>query len=211
MSWLPKLNLIHLFDYYLLLIFLAGTFMRIRQYRSLLWFIWLLPGRWPNLLVLVKRHRAILLTWGTVLPALLALILWLANMLACRILWPQADIPLGKVAEWWQAALIIGVLGSAMIGLDCYRAFRVGKWDRDEVEKQLDQAEYWLKSWTAPMLRFLTFGFLNPRKIVGVEIQKKLAAVGRQINTSLWWVSLQVIARIAFGASVWLTWVLLRP
>jgi hypothetical protein len=211
MSWFLNLNLIHLFDYYLLLIFLTGTIMRIRLYRSLLWLIWMLPGRWPNLLNLVKRHRAILLTWGTFLPALLALILWLANMLACRILWPQADIPLGKLGEWWQAALIVGILGSAMIGLDCYRAFWVGKWERDEVEKQLDQAEYWLKSWTAPVLRFLTFGFLNPRKIVGVEIQKKLASVGRQINVSLWWVSLQVTARIAFGASVWLTWVLIRP
>ena len=98
-----------------------------------------------------------------------------------------------------------------MIGLDCYRAFRVGTFDRVKVEKQFDQAEYWLKSWTAPVLRFFTFGFLNPRKLVGVEIQKALIAASRQINASLWWVILQVSVRLAFGATLWAAYVWGRP
>jgi hypothetical protein len=211
MSWLWDLNLIHVFDIYLLLIFVAGTALRIRQYRSLLWLIWLLPGRWPRLLELVKKHRSILLTWGTVIPALLAFVLSLGHMLACRIVWPEADIPLLKLIEWWQAGLAVGALGILMIGLDCYRAFRVGTFDRVKVEKQFDQAEYWLKSWTAPVLRFFTFGFLNPRKLVGVEIQKALIAASRQINASLWWVILQVSVRLAFGATLWAAYVWGRP
>ena len=31
--------------------------------------IWLMPGRWPNLLELVKKHRTIFLTWATLAPA----------------------------------------------------------------------------------------------------------------------------------------------
>ena len=207
MSWIGTLNLIHCLDWYLLLIFVASSILRLRQYRSLLRLVWLFPGRWPLLLELIKKHRSILLTWGTVLPALLALALLLANMLACRLVWPQADLALAQLAQSWPAALVVACLGLAMVGLDCYSAWRVGKWNREQVEKQFDQAEYWLKSWSAPVLRFVTFGFVNPRKLVGVEIRKALVAASRQLNWSLWWSSLQVSLRIAFGASVWLTYV----
>jgi hypothetical protein len=94
----------------------------------------------------------------------------------------------------------------AMVSLDCYSATRVGQWDRTAVEKQLDQAEYWLKSWTAPVLRVLSFGFIHPRRMVSTEIRKALVAASRQLNLSLWWMSLQVSLRIAFGAALWLTY-----
>ena len=210
MSWIGNLNLIRCLDWYLLLIFVASSVLRLRQYRSLLRLVWLFPGRWPLLLELIKKHRSILLTWGTVLPALLALVLLVANMLACRLVWPQADLALSQLAQSWPATLVVTSLGLAMVSFDCYSAWRVGKWDREKVEKQFDQAEYWLKSWTAPVVRLVTFGFVNPRKLVGVEIRKALVAAGRQLNWSLWWTSLQVSLRIAFGASVWLTYVWTR-
>ncbi|HMF13973.1 MAG TPA: hypothetical protein VKE94_16760 [Gemmataceae bacterium] len=207
MSWIGTVNLIRALDWYLLIIFVASSVLRLRQYRSLLRLVWLFPGRWPLLLELINKHRSILLTWGTVLPAFLALVLLAANTFACRLVWPQADLALAHLADSWQAALVIGCLATAMVCFDCYSARRVGQWDREQVEKQFDQAEYWLKSWTAPVLRFVTFGFVNPRKLVGVEIRKALVAAGRQLNWSLWWTSLQVSLRIAFGASVWLTYV----
>jgi hypothetical protein len=207
MNWLQDLNLIRCFDWYLMLIFLAGTVLRIRQYHSLLALIWLFPGRWPRLLELVKGHREVFLTWRTVLPGMLALLLSLGHMLACRLLWPHADVTFPYLAQRWAAAIAVSLLGAAMVGFDCYSAARVGKWDRDQVQKQLDQAEFWLQSWTAPVLRVLTFGFLHPRRMVSVEIHKVLVAASRQLNLSLWWMSLQVSLRIGFGAALWLTFV----
>ena len=95
MSWSHDLNLIRCFDWYLVLIFWGGTILRVRQYRSLLRLIWLFPGRWPNLLGLVQKHREVFLTWRTLLPGLLALLLSLSHMLACRMLWPQAEVTPG--------------------------------------------------------------------------------------------------------------------
>ena len=210
MSWIGTVNLIHALDWYLLIIFVASSVLRLRQYRSLLRLVWLFPGRWPLLLELVKKHRGVLLTWGTILPALLALSLSVTHTLACRLVWPQADLGLAQLAESLLAALVVAVLGVAMVSFDCYSARRVGKCDREQVEKQFDQAEYWLKSWTAPVVRIVTFGFVNPRKLVSVEIRKALVAASRQLNWSLWWTSLQVSLRIAFGASVWLTYLRTR-
>ena len=50
MNSFRDLNLIRCFDWYLMLIFVAGTALRVRQYRALLALIWLFPGRWPRLL-----------------------------------------------------------------------------------------------------------------------------------------------------------------
>jgi hypothetical protein len=205
MNSFRDLNLIRCFDWYLMLIFVAGTALRVRQYRALLALIWLFPGRWPRLLELVKRHHEIFLTWQTVVPGIVALMLCLTNTLACRQLWPQAEVTPAFLFQRW-VALVVVLLGAAMVGFDCYTAGRVGKWDRTQVEKQLDQAEYWLKSWTAPVVRVITFGFINPRKMVGVEIRKALLAASRQLNLSLWWLSLQVSLRIGFGAALWLTY-----
>ncbi len=206
MSWSQDLNLIRCFDWYLALIFGGGTVLRVRQYRSLLRLIWLFPGRWPNLLTLVQKHREVFLTWRTLLPGALALLLSLSHMLACRQLWPQADVTPAFLGQHGLAAVLVGLLGMAMVSLDCYSATRVGQWDRTAVEKQLDQAEYWLKSWTAPVLRVLSFGFIHPRRMVSTEIRKALVAASRQLNLSLWWMSLQVSLRIAFGAALWLTY-----
>src|SRR5262249_17544170 len=124
--------------------------------------------------------------------------------------WPQAEVTPAFLWQHWLAAPAVGLLGVAMVGFDCYSASRVGKWDHAEVEKQLDQAEYWLKSWTAPVVRGVSFGFINPRKMVGVEIRKALVAASRQLNLSLWWMSLQVSLRIGFGAVLWLAYLVGR-
>lgn len=206
MKWLGDLNLIHCLAWYLVAIFLVGTVLRLHQYRALLGVLWSVPGRWPRLLQLVKQHRGLFLTWTTFLPSLLALVLSLVHMLACRLVWPQADLSLTQLLHTWLAMLVVCCLGLCMVGLDCYSAVWVRAWDRGQVEKQFDQAEYWLGSWSSPAVRVVTLGWVNPRKLVGVEIHKALIAASRQLNLSLWWSSLQISFRIAFGAALWLTY-----
>jgi hypothetical protein len=128
-------------------------------------------------------------------------------MLACRLVWPQADLTVAQLVQWWLAALVAGLLGTAVIGFDCYAAWQIENWDRAQAEKQLDQAEHWLKSWTGPVVRVVSLGFINPRKLVGDEVHNTLVKAGQQLNAALWWSSLPVSLRIAFGATLWLTYV----
>jgi hypothetical protein len=210
MSGFRNLNLIHLFDFYLMLAFLAGTVRRLEQYQSIGRLVLAGPGRWPRLLQLVKQHRTIFLTWATVVPGLLALGLWAAQLVASRWVWPQADLTTGQLAEHWLPLTAVACLGLAMIAVDVYGIVIVGEFDRALMEKYFDQAEYWLCSRTAHVVRVFTLGFVNPRKMVNVEVRNALLQASRMLNTTLWWVTMQIGLRVAFGLSLWLTWALTK-
>ena len=73
MSSFFNFNLINFLDFYFSFLFFVGTYRRLQQYYSIGRLIYASPTRWPRLLTLLKDYRMLLLTWGTVLPALLAL------------------------------------------------------------------------------------------------------------------------------------------
>jgi hypothetical protein len=206
MSGFWDLNLIHLFAFYLAVAFLISTYLRIGQYRSILALVGAVPGRWPRLFQLVKQHGMIFLTWSTVLPGMLALVLLALHTVACQWIWPQASLTPALLGQHWPALVMVATLAAAMLGIDWYLTFNFGKVDRGLMQKYFDQAEYWLRSWTAPVVRVFTLGYINPRKMVAVEVQKALIQVSRLINSTFWWVSLQVGVRIAFGLSLWLAY-----
>jgi hypothetical protein len=167
-----------------------------------------LPERWPRLFALVKQHRGIFLTWGTILPALVAFILCVVHTLACRVIWPHANLTLGQLAETWKALPFVVPLGLAMLAVDVYGIWNVGQLDRATLDKYFDQAEYWLRPWTAPVIRVFTLGYVNPRQMVATEVQTALQSTSQMLNTTLWWVSVQTGLRIAYGLSLWLTFAL---
>jgi len=202
------LNLIHLFDFYLAVIFLCSTALRIHQYRHILALVRAVPGRWPRLFQLAKQHGTIFLTWATVLPAVLAFSLSAIHMLACRLVWPQANLTVADVVPFWPTLLLVSVLGLAMLGVDGYAMFNFGEINRDQLQKYFDQAEYWLRSWTAPVVRMVTFGYVNPRRMVAVEVRKALVEASRLLNSTFWWVSVQTGLRVLFGLALWLIFAL---
>lgn len=211
MGALRSLDLIHLFNFYLALVFLVSTFLRVRQYEAVVRLVRALPERWPRLFALVKQHHGVFLTRGTVLPLLLTLGLCLVNLLACRMVWPHASLTVGRLVDLWPAVPFVAVTGLAMLAVDAYATFVVGEVDRAEMEKYFDQAEFWLKSWTAPVVKWLTFGRINPRQMVNTEVQKALVEVSALLNSTMWWVSAQTGLRIAFGLAIWLTFALGGP
>src|SRR5262249_49397814 len=93
-----------------------------------------------------------------------------------------------------------------MLGVDVYATFRVGEVDRRLLEEYFDQAEYWLRSWVTPVVRIFTLGYINPRHMVTVEVRRALLQASQLLNSTLWWVSVQVALRIAFGLALWLTY-----
>ncbi len=88
MSWLLELRLIRFFGFYLALMLLLSTWVRLRQYGTIVGLVRSMPNRWPRLLALVKQHAHIFVTWGTVLPLLSLLGLFVLNFLASKWLWP---------------------------------------------------------------------------------------------------------------------------
>jgi hypothetical protein len=206
MNGLSQLNLIHFLDFYYILMFVLSTLRRIRQYREIGRLVFTGPGRWPKLLALVKEHRTIFLTWSTVGPALLAALLSVVQLIASRQLWPQANLTLGELSEMWLALVVLVPVGLAMLAVDLYGIIVVGSFDRGEMEKYFDQAEYWLRSRTAHVVRIFTLGYINPRARVDAEVRKALVEASRLLNTTLWWMNAQVSLRVAFGLTLWVSW-----
>jgi len=206
MSWLLELRPIRLFELYLMFFFILNLYQRIRQYRTVVGLVLSVQSRWPRLFKLVKEHGNLFLTWGTVLPGLLTLGLLLMHTLAYRVVWPQADLPVSRFLEVWPLLPVVIISGAAMVGVDVWLCWRVAEIDRHMLEGYFDQAEYWLRSWTAPVVHVLSLGYINPRRIVGQEVRKALESVSVLLNSSLWWVSLQTGLRIAFGLALWMAW-----
>ena len=210
MAGLWNVNLIHLFDFYLAVMLVLSIYRRFGQYEAIVRLVWAVPGHWPNLLGLIKQHHTIFLTWTTVLPAVLALTLTIIQVLASRVLWSHAALTPADVANDWLAWPFLGVFGVGMLAVDLYFILDVSEINRADIAKYFDEAEYWLRSWKAPVVHFFTLGRISPRKVVAVEVQKALVEASQTINVNLWWVVLQVFLRVGFGLSLWLTWALAR-
>jgi hypothetical protein len=210
MSWFSGVHLISLYGFYLALMFILSTLLRLREYRIVLGLVTAVPGRWPRLFQLVKQHSHIFLTWGTVLPLLLSLGLIVLNAVANSLIWPRADatLTLAHLLELWPAVPVVAVCGVVMLTLDLLGTFRVGRLDRELLESHFETAEYWLRSWTAPAIRVLSLGYVNPRKIVGVEVRNALIAASELLNATLWWVAVQTGVRFLFGLSLYATYLL---
>jgi hypothetical protein len=202
------LNLIHLFGFYLAIMFLVGLYRRVAQYRAIGTLALAGPARWPRLIALVKQHGTVFMTWSTFLPAVLALLLTLVHFFASRWLWPHADVTPGRLAgELWIWPVLV-IFGVAMIAIDLYCVIVIGQVDQTLLQKYFDEAEYWLRSWTAPVVKFISLGRINPRKMVSVEVQKALVAASALVNANLWWMTAQIGLRVSFGLALWLAYAL---
>jgi hypothetical protein len=203
-----NLDLFALFGFYLALMFLVSLYRRFSQYRAIGGLVVAGPGRWPRLLKLITEHHAVFFTWSMFLPAILAFVLTVVHWLLYRVVIPTAHLTTGEMAGElfiWPVVLLLAVL---MLGIDLYGVVDVAHVDDGEMSRYFDEAEYWLRSWTAPVVHFFTLGVVNPRQMVSREVQKALVEASRQINESLWWLALQVGARVAVGLSLWLAFAL---
>ena len=84
-------NLIRIFDFYLALMFLVGLVRRWTVYRDTFLLV-VSHGRWPKLLERIHEHKGLLLNISTMRPAALALGLMLTQIVASRMIWPQATL-----------------------------------------------------------------------------------------------------------------------
>jgi hypothetical protein len=146
-----------------------------------------------------------------ILPALLALGLWVVQVMTSRFVFPDAGaeehaLTIARLFEYWPALVFVIPFGLAMAGFDVYSLYVVGQIDRHELEMHFDEAEFWLRSRTAHVVRVVSFGYINPRRMVAAEVEKALVEVGDMLNFNLWWVAVQLGLRFAFALVLWLTW-----
>lgn len=199
------LNLIRIFDFYVMLMFLISFFRRWQVYWNALRILYAVRGRWPKLIERLSEHKSVLLNWAFFRPALLALLLTIVQLVASRLIWPDAVITWPQLqAEWWLIPIILVTL-LPMLAVDLYFIVRVGKFDHDETVKYFDMAERWL-GWKGPVVRWLTLGMVNPRRMVDEEVKKSLVAAQVTLSSSLWWATLQIGLRLLFGLTLWTVW-----
>jgi len=204
-----ELNLIRVFTFYLAIMFVVGTLRRLNQYHDIGRLVASAPGRWPRVMKQIKAHGVMFFTWATLRPALLVLVMLIAQSICSNYIWPQSNINTKQLlGEWWMWPFV-GIATLSMIAVDMYFIIRVGVFDRKETEKYLDEAEHWLTSWKAPMISAVTFGYLNPRKIVDDEVKKALEQGRGLLHSTLWWVVIQSSCRLLCGLSLWLSWAFL--
>jgi hypothetical protein len=206
MSVLRDQNLIHLLTFYLMLVAVLGTYQRAEHYWKSAGLVLKGPGRWPHLVNLVKQHRTVFMTWATVMPVILAVGLSILQLFASWQVWPQASLTGGELLHAWLALIPACLIGAGMLAVDIYFIIKVPKVDHALLEKHFDLAEYWLRSRTAHVLRVVTLGFLNPRQMVDTEVRKALIQTSKDLNVTMWWVTLQMSLRVGFGLTLWLTW-----
>ena len=209
MDWIWHVRLFSLFEMYLAVMFLLGLWLRYRQYRDVVALGAALPTRWPRVMKLITQHAHILWTWQTVLPMLLSLGLLIVQLCVRWYVFAGANLTIEETLNVWLVLPVVIVTALLMVGYDGWISTQVGEFDRTGIEKQLDEAEGWLRSWKAPVVRLLSFGFINPRGIVQKEVAGALVETSELLNRSMYSVALQAGLRLAFGAALWVTYLLL--
>jgi hypothetical protein len=203
---LASLNLIRVFDFYLAVMFLFSLLRRWRVYRDAIVILVSVRGRWPRLLGRMALYRAEVLNWATFRPVVLALALTVVQWIASRMIWPTAELMGRDVAgSWWKAVVLLAAF-VPMAWVDGYFLVRVGRFDRDETEKYFDQAEKWAGTWRARAVRVGTLGYVNPDRMVDLEVRKGLSEIGATVVWSMRWVSTQIALRLVFGLALWGVW-----
>ena len=206
MDGVLDLNLIHLFTFYLAAAFTLSTVRRLRQYHDIAQLVLAAPNRWPRVMRQIKGHWIMFLTWATLRPAAVALGLLLAQMICSRLIWPSANLTLRDLLdEWWILPPVLLAM-ALMLAVDLYFIVRVGEVGRVETEEYLDEAEHWLTSWKGPLIHTITFGYINPREMVYVEVKKAVEEGRGLLHRTLWWVSAQAGLRTVYGLILWVAW-----
>lgn len=198
-------NLIRLYDFYLALLFLIGLLRRWDVYLDAVRVLIVVRGRWPRLVERLAEHKSILLTRSFFRPVILAFVLTVLQLIASRIIWPQAMLTVRDLTEAWWLLPVLLVPLVPMLAVDIYFIVRVGRFDRDETVRYFDMAESWLR-WKGRLVSLATLGIVNPKQLVDAELKKSLAEYRTALASSLWWATVQIALRLTFGLTLWLVW-----
>ena len=206
MTGFASVNLLRLFDFYLAAAALLSFARRYPVYWDAVRLTVVLRGRWPRLFERLRVNHGVIVTRDVVRPVAVALAVMGVQLVCSRVIWPKAVLPAGLVWDSWWRLVLTTFAAVPVLYVDGYFLIRVGRFDRRETEKYLDEAERWLRGWKAPAVWAATFGYVNPRRMVDDEVRKGMTALGQMVSWSMWWVTAQVTCRVLFGLTLWFEW-----
>jgi hypothetical protein len=201
-----SINFLRLLEAYLVLCFVLTVYRRYSYYHAIQQLVVAFPARWPRVLRLLLEHKGVLLTWRTLRPTLVALALLLANSLALNVIWRGATVTPAMLGQQWLGMVLAAGFAVPMLALDLTTLLAPRALDRAAVEKQLDEAEYWLGSWLSTAVRVFTLGRVDPQRTVREKVCRALEEAVLDLNRAMWWWALQIGLRLAVGLSLWGTW-----
>ena len=207
---LSQLNVMGIYERYLILTFLLSLLMRFQQYRTNLGFAWQFPQRWPSVLEVVKARKGIFLTWTTLLPVGVTLAVLLGHSLFYRLIWQAADVTPTTLSNEWYLLPFLILVCLTMLALDLQALFSTTQTDFDEIETALGRGEYVLSSRAMVALRVGSFGLFSPRRYIENRIEESLHSVRLVLLTQLRRWSFHTAVRIAFGFLLWFAYALIN-
>lgn len=207
---LSQMNVMGVYERYLILTFVLSLLMRFKQYRTNISFAWQFPQRWPSVLEVVKAHKGIFLTWTTLLPVGVTLAVLLAHSLCYRLIWQAADVTPTTLGNEWYLLPFLVLVCLTMLALDLQALFSTTQTDFDEIETALSRGEYVLSSRAMVALRVGSFGLFSPKKYIENRIEESLQAVRLVLLTQLRRWSFHTAVRIAFGFLLWWAYALVN-
>ncbi|MCS7015451.1 MAG: hypothetical protein NZM42_04935 [Gemmatales bacterium] len=205
------INLLALYNLYLIIIFAVGTGMRYRQYGQILTLILKFPQRWPKLGQLILEHRWILINWRMMIPTLLTLLFTLLHSLVVYWSLPNAVLTprdLGGHLGWAALLLVLALPVLVLDGFSLYLSY--GNWLPPGLDKQFDQAEYWLSAKWGLVIEWLTLKKVRPRQMVQEQLRSALHSIATTMNQAMWYWSAQLLARFLLALALWGAWFSLR-
>jgi hypothetical protein len=206
MGTFGETNVIRVFEFYLAAMLVLGLMRRWNLYWDTFALLVAVRGRWPKLVERMAGQKGAILNRATLVPVFLVLLLMIVQMVASRLIWPQARLHINELpSPWWQLLIFVGTL-VPMLLVDGYFIITVGGFDRAEAEKYFDQAEFWAGSWKSKAVRLVTFGKIDPDKTVDEEVKKGMVKLSETVSWAMWWASVQMVLRIVFGLTIWTLW-----
>ena len=207
---LADLNLITLFEWYLLLTFLFSLAIRYQLYRSYVALFWSMPEKWPAMYDIIKKHSRALLNWTMTIPVGIMLAIYLIHTISYRLIWTDADISPVDLFHSWIVGVPVLLLMAAMFYNDFRGLFQMTPVNFTDLQTNLSHGEFALKSNVSKWVRRLTFNRIDPQQIVETKVKDTLQWIRGAFLYQLRYQSFHTVVRIAFGFLLWTSWARLK-
>lgn len=204
------LNLITLFEWYLLLTFLFSLAIRYQLYRSYVELFWSMPDKWPAMYDVIKQHSRSFLNWTMTIPVGIMLAIYLIHMISYRVIWTDADISPPDLFGSWIVWLPVITLMLAMLYNDFRGLIQITPVNFTDLQTNLRHGEFALNPKLSKWVRRLTLNKIDPKKIVESRVKDTLQWIRSAFLLQLRYQSFHTIVRIVFGFLLWTAWARLK-
>lgn len=196
-EWLLTTNLLALFLWYILILFLLSIALRIRFYRSVVDIAQHVKSFCPRIFNLISEHWILCTRNGLLVWAGAYVGVFIPYYILNRFVWPSVNVTFLDLAAVHHGLLTIElVLVGLMVTLDFVLILQVSVIDTERIKSDLTWSEDWLSGRLFRVLE--TLGRWNPIKIyAGAMTAESMIWLNKIFRYGLWSMILQLSLRLA--------------